>query len=179
MTPEKAAYYRLMLMAGLREQYDHDIDEALERENPITIPLLDLACHMSDLNQTISILADYIVDNKPNEQQVFSMVVQELRRLYTDGSLSIKDIIEIMYIIAKDCETEGNPVWDDFSLLYYDYEMVESNFVSEEQFQQAFETWLFRGERLNLWEVIESNQPQKQNIFADFIRKMFRKEKRL
>ena len=29
MTPEKATYYRLMLLAGLREKFDRELDETL------------------------------------------------------------------------------------------------------------------------------------------------------
>ena len=56
MTPERAAYHRLMLLAGLQEEFEKDLDFALETEDPITAPILDLAFCMSDLNQTVSVL---------------------------------------------------------------------------------------------------------------------------
>ena len=61
MTPERAAYHRLMLLAGLQEEFEKDLDFALETEDPITAPILDLAFCMSDLNQTVSVLYNYIV----------------------------------------------------------------------------------------------------------------------
>ena len=48
MTPERAAYHRLMLLSGLREEFDRELDLALETEDPITDPVLDLAFCMSD-----------------------------------------------------------------------------------------------------------------------------------
>ena len=50
MTPERAAYHRLMLLAGLQEEFEKELDFALETEDPITAPILDLAFCMSDLN---------------------------------------------------------------------------------------------------------------------------------
>ena len=56
MTPERAAYHRLMLLAGVQEEFEKELDDALETEDPITPPILDLAFCMSDLNRTISVL---------------------------------------------------------------------------------------------------------------------------
>ena len=62
MTPERAAYHRLMLLAGLQEEFEKELDFALETEDPITAPILDLAFCMSDLNQTASVLYNYTLD---------------------------------------------------------------------------------------------------------------------
>ena len=43
MTPERVAYHRLMLLAGLREEYERELDHVLETADPIPEPELTLA----------------------------------------------------------------------------------------------------------------------------------------
>ena len=63
MTPERAAYHRLMLLSGLPEEYEQELDMALETEDPISPLVLDLAFCMSDtqLEQAYEVL-DVLVD---------------------------------------------------------------------------------------------------------------------
>ena len=94
MTPERAAYHRLMLLAGLQEEFARELDFALETEDPITAPILDLAFCMSDLNQTISVLYNYTLDYSVDEQQVHQ--VQLHKQVF-----HVMDILNIHYIRSQ------------------------------------------------------------------------------
>lgn len=52
MTPERAAYHLVMLRERLGENYNRELNAALEGENPLSLLTLERVCYMSDLNGT-------------------------------------------------------------------------------------------------------------------------------
>ena len=88
MTPEKAQYHLLMLRLGQRAEYDRELDRILEEEDPLPPLILDLALCMSDLNQTISLLREFLLDHPADQQTVYDMVPADLRRKYTEEKLT-------------------------------------------------------------------------------------------
>ena len=116
MTPERAAYHRLMLLAGLQEEFEKALDSALETEDPITSPILDLAFCMSDLNQTVSVLYNYTQDYSVDEQQVYDMIMTELRRQYVGKQMNAGEVCEVLSKIQHICDF-GEPWLDLYTYL--------------------------------------------------------------
>ena len=112
MTPERAAYHRLMLLCGLREEFDRELDQALEDEDPIRAPILDLAFCMSDLDQTISVLYNYTLRHRVDWQQVYDMLLAELRRQYAEKLLTPAQLAHIMFSIAQNCDDPLAEPWE-------------------------------------------------------------------
>ena len=143
MTPEQAAYHRLMLLAGLREEYEREIDLALENEDPITVPILDLAFCMSDLNQTVSVLYNYIQDAGVDEQQVYDMIMAELHRQYMAKQLDAGQVCEALSKIQRSCDF-GEP-WIALYTYLYAYELFHEGIISKEVFEAGFASVFLRG----------------------------------
>lgn len=177
MTPERAAYHRLMLLAGLREEFDQELDHALETEDPITQPILDLAFCMSDPNQTLSVLYDYSLSHPVDDLQVYSMVMTELRRQYAANLLTPAQLVHIMYTIAQNHDDCFGGSWDQFRYPSYAYELLEDGLISEEVFQIAFEASFLHGQETDVWALEKEHRQtqKKKKPFLDFFRK--RKEK--
>ena len=116
MTPERAAYHRLMLLAGLQEEFEKELDFALETEDSITSPVLDLAFCMSDLNQTISVLYNYTLDYSVDEQQVYDMIMTELRTQYVGKQMNAEAVCEVLSKIQRICDF-GEPWLDLYTYL--------------------------------------------------------------
>lgn len=169
MTPEKAAYHRLMLLAGLREEYDRELEQTLETADPIPDPELDLAFCMSDLDKTVSVLYNYTMEHHVDQSKVYDMVITKLRSLYTDKRLSSTQPVSIMYTMAQNCEHGYDEPWDQLRYPSYEYELVEDGIVSQEAFDIAFEAYFLRGERVDIWAL--EKEHQKKKSFWDFFRK--------
>lgn len=150
MTPERAEYHRLMLLVGFKEEYERELDEILEKVDPIISPELELACCMSDLEETISVLYNYVITSGVDEQKVFDMVMTELRRRYSEHTVTTKEMVDILDRIALHSDSDSNSSWEQLRYLAYQYELVEDDLLSEEVFNTAFEARFLRGEYLDI-----------------------------
>ena len=169
MTPERVAYHRLMLLAGLQEEFEKDLDFALETEDPITAPILDLAFCMSDLNQTISVLYNYTLDYSVDEQQVYDMIMTELRRQYASKKLNAREICEVLSKIQRICDfTEP---WTELYSYLYEYELLDEGMISEEVFEAGFESVFLHDERIDVWALQKEYNQKKKKSVLDFFRK--------
>lgn len=177
MTPEKATYYRLMLLAGLREEFDQDLEQTLETADPIPDPELDLAFCMSDLDKTISVLNNYALMFSVDEAQVCEMVLTELRKQYLEQRLTSAQLVQIMYTIAQAQESWQDDPWDKLRYPFYDYELMEEGLLSQETFECAFRDFLLLDKHTDVWALEKEHQQKKKKSFWDFFRKRKGKEK--
>ena len=168
MTPERAAYHRLMLLAGLQEEFEKDLDFALETEDPITAPILDLAFCMSDLNQTVSVLYNYTLDYSVDEQQVYDMIMTELRRQYADKKLSANEICEILSKIQRSCNSDEP--WINLYTYLHEYELMDEGIISHEMFEAGFESIFLHGERIDVWALQKQRSQKKKKSLLEFFR---------
>lgn len=171
MTPEKATYYRLMLLAGLWEEFDQDLELTLGTADPIPYPELDLAFCMSDLDKTISVLYNYALMFTVDEAQVCQMVLTELRKLYIEKRFSAVQLVGIMETMAQNCENSYDEPWDQLRYPAYDYELVEDGLVSQEVFERAFDAYFLHQEPVDIWALEKEHQQKKKKSFWDFFRK--------
>lgn len=169
MTPERAAYHRLMLLAGVQEEFEKDLDFALETEDPITAPILDLAFCMSDLNQTVSVLYNYTLDYSVDEQQVYDMIMAELRRQYVGKELNATQVCEVLSKIQCICDF-GEPWLDLYSYLY-EYELLDEGMISEEVFETGFESVFLHDKRIDVWTLQKEYNQKKKKSLLDFFKK--------
>lgn len=151
MTPERAAYHRLMLLLGFREEYERELDRILETEDPITQPALDLALCMSDLDRTVTVLGEYTLDYPLDEQEVYTMTVAELRRWYTDQQLNANQVCEIMEQILRICDFSDS--WLGLYKYLYEYELLNEGLIFQEVFETGFDSAFLHDERIDVWKV--------------------------
>ena len=169
MTPERAAYHRLMLLAGLQEEFEKELDFALETEDSITSPVLDLAFCMSDLNQTISVLYNYTLDYSVDEQQVYDMIMTELRRQYAGKQMNAEAVCEVLSKIQRICDF-GEP-WLDLYTYLYEYELLDEGMISQEVFETGFESVFLHDVRIDVWALQKEHNQKKKKSILGFFRK--------
>ena len=169
MTPEQAAYHRLMLLAGFCGEYERELDLALETEDPITAPVLELAFCMSDLEKTVSVLCNYALDHSVDEQQVYDMIVAEFRRQYVSRQMNAKKVCEALNKIQRICYfTEP---WTELYSYLYEYELLDEGMISEEVFETGFESVFLHGKRIDVWALQKEYNQKKKKSLLDFFRK--------
>ena len=169
MTPERAAYHRLMLLAGKTEEFERELDFALETEDPITAPVLDLAFCMSDLNQTISVLYNYTLDYSVDEQQVYEMIMTELRRQYVGKQMNAGEVCEVLSKIQRICDFDEP--WLNLYTYLYEYELLDEGMISREVFETGFESVFLHGERIDVWALQKEYNQKKKKSLLDFFKK--------
>ena len=169
MTPERAAYHRLMLLAGKTEEFERELDFALETEDPITAPVLDLAFCMSDLNQTISVLYNYTLDYSVDEQQVYDMIMTELRRQYVGKQMNAGEVCEVLSKIQRICDFDEP--WLNLYTYLYEYELLDEGMISREVFETGFESVFLHGERIDVWALQKEYNQKKKKSLLDFFKK--------
>ena len=156
MTPEEAAYHRVMLLAGLRDGYDLALDSALENENPLSGLIVNLAFCVPDTEKTISVLYNYILDNPPDDRRVFSLVMEDFRNRYLSKSMTEVQICDKMCDVVNKLGKGLDEPWYELVVLSDDCDLMKDGVISAEAFCERFEAYLLRGESLNVWELQNS-----------------------
>lgn len=142
MTVEMAAFYRRMLSVGLSDTYQRDIGLALEKEDPLSVLLLELAFCLSDANKTISILDNYIGDCNLDEYTIYSMILEEMRELYRMGRFKLEQIAEILFGILEGAGLWYEGPWDQLMYLSCVYDEVKDGCLYMDDFLDSFAEYL-------------------------------------
>ncbi len=79
MTPERVQFHALLLEAGERALLDRELNEALERENPLSDLTLALSL-CRDEGELLHALQDWLLDAPVDAAQVEQMLLAEMRR---------------------------------------------------------------------------------------------------
>lgn len=108
ITAERAVYYKLFLQNGLTERFDQELDERLERENPLSDLTLALSTCGGKREEQIHILNEYIRNTAPEQidkDAVFFFVADELRERYEQNpDTDLKAFTMLMHDIARDSD---------------------------------------------------------------------------
>ena len=129
MTPEEAAYHRVMLLAGLRDGYDLALDSALENENPLSGLIVNLAFCVPDTEKTISVLYNYILDNPPDDRRVFSLVMEDFRNRYLSKSMTEVQICDKMCDVVNKLGKGLDEPWYELVVLSDDCSHTDKSFI--------------------------------------------------
>lgn len=142
MTTEMAAFYRRMLSVGVSDTYQCNIGIALENEEPLSELLLELAFCLSDTNQTISILDNYIGDSTLNEYSIYPMILAEMRALYERGRLSLEQTAVALFGILEGAELQFEGPWTELTYLSYEYDEAKDGYLHMDDFLASFSNYL-------------------------------------
>lgn len=151
MIPERAVYHQIMLCEGFHEEYDQELNDVLEKADPIPQPELDLALCMSDPNKTISILNNYVADHPADGNQVYEMVLGKMRQLYTDKVMSAHQLANLMYSIADSWDMILDGPWDEMRHLIYNADLANTGIISQDEFLSAFDLFLKTGQHSDIF----------------------------
>ena len=149
MTVEQAAYHKLFLLNGLTECFDRDLDERLERENPLSDLTLALSTCGGKREEQIHILNECILNTAPEQidkDAVFSLTADELRKRYEQNpETDLEAFTMLMHDIARDSDW-----WRDFEPWATMYEMPDfyeaaykDHIISEACFRSIFRRFLY------------------------------------
>ena len=124
---------------------------------------------MSDLNQTVSVLYNYTLDYSVDEQQVYDMIMAELRRQHACKRLNAREVCEVLIKIQHICDF-GEP-WIELYSYLYEYELLDEGMISQEVFEAGFESIFLHGERIDVWALQKEHNQKKKKSVLDFFRR--------
>lgn len=150
MTPERAAYHQIMLCEGFREEYDQELNEVLDNADPIPQPELDLALCISDRNETLSILNNYVADHPVDGKRVYDMVLSKMRQLYEDKVMSARQLAELMYSIADSWDVIFDGPWNEMRHPAYDADLANNDVIPQDAFLSIFDSFLKTGTHFDI-----------------------------
>lgn len=153
MKSEMIAYYRAMLLVGIRDKFDAAFEHALETQEPLSDFVLSLSTCISDDNRVLSILREYTLNHPADEQAVCDLVLEDVCSRYLAGQMTRGDVAELLYRIVMNLDKFMDDPWHQLTYPHYDLELWQDGFVTEEVFNQCFDAWFFRRERLNAWQL--------------------------
>ena len=145
MTAEQAYCHKLMLEVGLTDGFDRELDELLEKENPLSDLVLTLSTCGGNRNEQLHILNEFI-RLFPREQidsdALFSLVADDLWARYANGSLNLKQLLELLHRIADNSGWYLRDQWEMASSMIFYYDDVKIGWLSEERFMDVLKLLL-------------------------------------
>ena len=149
MSVERAVYYRLFLVQGLTERFDRELDERLERENPLSDLTLALSTCGGKREEQIHILNEYILNTAPeqiNKDAVFSLTADELRERFEENpDTDLEAFAMLMHDIARDSDWWGE--FEPWATMYQMPDFYEAAYkdhiISKACFRSIFRRLLY------------------------------------
>lgn len=146
MTPERAAYHYLMLTQGLREEFDRDFDEALEKEAPLSDLTLKLcAAPPSDTDACWPILLNYYSEFPVDGDAVFGLVLADVARRWRSGSLTPRELADLCRCLAEEADTRWRLDLEEFRSPYYCWDSADRGEITWERFRECMEEFFQTG----------------------------------
>ena len=149
LTVEQAVFYKLLLIHGLTERFDRELDERLEQENPLSDLTLALSTCGGKREEQIHILNEYILNTAPEQidkDAVFSLTADELwERFEENPDTDLEAFTTLMHEIARDSDwwKEFEPWATMYNIhLYYD-EAFADHTITKPCFWTIFRSLLY------------------------------------
>ncbi|MBE6977710.1 MAG: hypothetical protein E7438_03605 [Ruminococcaceae bacterium] len=177
MTVEMAAYYRAMLLVGIRDRFDADFDQSLEMDTPLSDLELSLSTCISNDDAVLSVLQEYILGRAVNEQIVCNLVLEDFRCRYRAGKLTRREVTECVCCMVERMDKRWDDPWESLTTPEHALDLLQDGLIAEEVFNQCFDAWLFEGKHINPWELQQKRNKQnghtKKTGFLRKIRSFF------
>ena len=159
MTPEQAQNFLLMLRMGEYEEYDAALDRLLVEQDPLSPLVLELAFCMSDREQTISVLHNFLLDHPADEAQLMESQLEWVRKQYREKAMTATQAAA--YLSRVYHTKSGTAPWWELWPYLDDYDLYTDGTISQAVFETCFDALLLRGEHLNSWVLQEEENKQK------------------
>lgn len=146
MTYEYAAFFKLLLLCGYKDDMEQYLDTALEEQDPLSDVVLELSLSGPNDKNKLSILNEYLRQAKDSDidydQTVFKLVMSFLKRKYIEDAMSMKDITDLMHQIAMHTERELNEPWYTMYSMGDLFNEIEIGLIDKDDYQRKFDAFL-------------------------------------
>lgn len=153
MKPEEVCFYYLMLLSGIRDKYDAALDRALEQEDPLSELVLALSSCMSDINQTLFVLREYLLDHPVREEYVYPWIIKELGDRQRAGAMTYEQVAWALGTMAREGNFRSPEIWEDLTFPEEMQELYDGHLISRYVYEAVMDHFLLCGKRWNPWKL--------------------------
>lgn len=143
MTREYAAYFKLLLLCGYKDELQCYIDKALAEEDPLPDIVLQLSTAGGNDKEILSVLNEYLRQGEVDyDNAVFDLVMAFLQQKYHSEKMSMKHLSELMYRLAISTDRYTDEPWHTMYYMGDLYEEAVAGYIDREDYQQKFRAFL-------------------------------------
>lgn len=146
MTYPQAAYFKLLLLCGQKDELQQYIDNALLTQNPLSEIILELSTAGQDKNKLLSVLNEYLIKATASEvdydNAVFDLVMSLFQRMYLEDKASIEEITRLMYQIAVKTERYSHDPWNTMYLYGNLYDEAMSEYIEPKSYMNSLDEFI-------------------------------------
>lgn len=121
-TPEEARFHLMLIQLGICDRFSPWLDALLEKETPLSDPVLELSWCSSDMKQVIHVLEDYLRNQETDMHAVIRLLCADLRLRMDAGELDTNGCMKLLkQVCLLDCGIGQEP-WSSIDNLldWYD-----------------------------------------------------------
>lgn len=148
LTYEEALYHKLLLVAGENDQFELLLDHLLEDEDPLSEVALNLSACRGDHGAIIDVLNHYLStagEGQIDVNAVFDRIVAYLRQWYEAKPDKLKELANIMYLIASGPEQYYVDPWLQLNNASDEYDLVSIGVLRESKYRKLLKAFLYDG----------------------------------
>ncbi|MBS6980866.1 MAG: hypothetical protein U0M99_05050 [Oscillospiraceae bacterium] len=151
MTYECAAYFRLLLLCGYKDELQQYVEKALLEQDPLSDVVLELSLSGSNDKKMLSVLNEYLRQVKDSDidydNTVFEQIISFLRKRYYDDAMPIRKIAQLMHRLALYTDRYLAEPW--FTLYWMDdlFSEAEAGYLHIEDCRDEVEECINSGSR--------------------------------
>jgi hypothetical protein len=140
-----ACFYKLLLQAGYNKEVNFYIDEIVSKNDELEGINLDLVCNLLDLNRLISVLHNYIGENKINKDLVCNMLREFIFKKYSLNEIALKDVAYSFLIFSNTMERDHGEYCNDFFIIGDYYHLVCDGIINIDKYTSIVSNYLKTG----------------------------------
>ncbi len=149
MTYENAAYFKLLLLSGYKDELQEYIDNALIDQDPLSAIVLELSVACNDDNKILSVINEYLRKADDSDidydKSVFDLIMSFLKRKYVEDRMSMKNVTTLMYKIAVYTERYYSEPWQTMYHLGILFSEAEVGYIDKADYRRKFEAFINDG----------------------------------
>ena len=153
MNPEEVCFHYLVLLSGIRDTYDAALDRVLEQEDPLSDLTLALSGCMSDVNQPLFVLKEYLLDHPVREEYVYPWIIKELGDRQRAGTMTYEQAGAAFSAMAREGDFREPEIWADLTFPEEVQELYEDHLISRYVYEAVMDHFLLCGERWDPWKL--------------------------
>ena len=140
-----ACFYKLLLQAGYNKEVNSYIDEIVSKSDELEGINLDLVCNLLDLNRLISVLHNYIGENKINKDLVCNMLREFIFKKYSLNEIALKDVAYSFLIFSNAMSSDHGEYCNDFFIIGDYYHLVCDGIINIDKYTSIVSNYLKTG----------------------------------
>lgn len=176
MTSEDAYFEKLLLHAGLEENYDAWLNRYLEAESPLSDLVLELVDCGADKNKVIHCLNSHCMEQGVDEEEIETRLRDLLRERYLSGTIGTEKLVDAMYRLSA--ALPDGQFSNQLTVITDYYELANDGIWNKAPFEKELRAFLAEGKVFDSDALREEEKKKQARAALKAKRKALKKKRR-